>query len=144
MRKKIILILALAMSASLLLARYSLAQEMDYTDDELSGDKVSAIDVVQESELYVVSGLSQDELLNLRLVHPTRFNMIIRQCLGYLSELRSTLPDKYESIMERVRSRKQARLEQLRREDPERYNRIMGKRNDSKKDSRSRSELMLN
>jgi len=144
MRQKRILILALAISASLLFARYSSAQEMDYTDDELSGDKVSAIDVIQESELYVVSGLSQEELLNLRLTEPMRFNMFIRQCLDYLRQLRGNLPDKYERIMERVRNRKEARLEQLRREDPERYNRIMGKRDDSKKNNRSRGGLMLN
>jgi len=143
-RGKRILILVFAMSVSLLFARYSLAEELDYTDDELSGDKVSAIDVIQESELYVVSGLSREELLNLKLTEPMRFNMLIRQSLDYLRQLRGNLPDKYDRIMERVRSRKQARLEQLRREDPERYNRIMGKRNDSKKDSRSRGGLMLN
>ncbi|MBM3248911.1 MAG: hypothetical protein FJZ10_05800 [Candidatus Omnitrophica bacterium] len=147
MRQKRILILALAMSASLLFARYSSAQEMDYTDDELSGDQVSAIDVVQESELSVVSNLSQKELLDLKQTEPLRFNHMIKQRLNYLQELRKNLPEKYESIMDRVRRRKQARLERLKKEDPERYNRIMEKRKalpERKKDTRPGGGLMIN
>lgn len=144
MGQKRILILALAMSATLLLARYSLAKEMDYTDDELSSDQVSAIDVVQESELFVISGLSHEEMLDLKRTEPLRFNHTIKQCLDYLRELRQNLPEKYERIMERVRSRKQARLEQLKNENFERYNRIMEKRNESKGNNRSRGGLMLN
>ena len=60
MKAKKMLLVAFIMAAMLVVTRYSLAQEVYYSDNDLTNDEVSSADISKESELSTGTKFSEE------------------------------------------------------------------------------------
>lgn len=119
----------------------SFAQEAgEYTDQELvdsaidtanqAGEEISVTpsDVIEDADLRKESGYSREQLLRMRKNAPEQLNQVVKDRKARLENLRKTDPEKYKQIITRLRAQHSKRMQNLKEKHPERYKAIMEKR----------------